>query len=92
MADNQKEYEEFFQISAFWSWVILIAFCALIMSWGMFVEMMVKTQPPHWDFGQLPDTPSESIYSTLQPPADVNIPYQMQYIPDAQFPPGKIKQ
>ena len=92
MNKNHKEYEEFTQISAFWSWVFLIAFCALILGWGMFVEMMVMGQPPHWDFGQLPDTPSQSIYSTSPAPADVNIPYQIQRIPDAQLPPGEIKQ
>ena len=92
MDNNRKEYEEFVQISTFWSWIFLIAFCVLILSWGMFVEMMVKTQPPHWDFGQLPDTPGESIYSTSSAPADVNIPYQIRRIPDAQLPPGGLKQ
>lgn len=90
--NNKKEYEEFVQISSLWSWVILIAFCALILGWGMFVEMMIMDRPSQWDFGQLPDTPGESAYSTAAPPSDVNIPYQIQRIPDAQLPPGKIKQ
>lgn len=90
--NNKKEYEEFVQISSFASWVILIAFCALIMSWGMFVEMMIMDRPAQWDFGQLPDTPSESVYSTSVPPPEVNVPFQIQRIPDAQLPPGEIKQ
>ncbi len=90
--NKQKEYEEFVRISGFWSWVILIAFCALILGWGMYVEMMIPEKPRQWDFGQLPDTPSISDYSTNAPPSDVNIPYQIQRIPDAQLPPGKITQ
>ncbi len=92
MNENRKEYEESFQISKLSSWIFLILFCSIILGWGMFVEMMVMTEEPHWDFGQLPDTPGESIYSTLLPPLDVNVPYQIQHIPDAQFPPGEIKQ
>jgi hypothetical protein len=89
---RRKEYEEETIISSFWSWVILIIFCAIIMGWGMFVEMIVGVQPPHWDFGVLPDTPSQSVYSTVSPPSDVNVPYQIHRIPDANLPPGEIKQ
>jgi hypothetical protein len=92
MNSPRKEYEELTIISSFWSWVALIVFSASIMCWGMFVEMMVEVGPPHWDFGVLPDTPSESVYSTALPPADVNIPYQFHRIPDANLPPGEIKQ
>ena len=92
MNSRRKEYEEETIISSFWSWVILIAFCAVIMGWGMFVEMIVEAGPPHWDFGVLPDTPSQSAYSTALPPPDVNVPYQIHRIPDAQLPPGEIKQ
>jgi hypothetical protein len=92
MNGQQKEYEEQTIISPVVGWVILILFAALIMSWGMFVEMIVSTQPAHWDFGVLPDTPSQSQYSTAFPPADVNVPYQIHRIPDAQLPPGEIKQ
>jgi hypothetical protein len=92
MSDLRKEYEEQTIISSFWSWVILIVFCAIIMGWGMFVEMIVGEQPSHWDFGILPDTPSQSVYSTVSPPSDVNVPYQIHRIPDANLPPGEIKQ
>ena len=92
MNSPRKEYEELTIISSFWSWVILIVFCAIIMGWGMFVEMMVGVAAPHWDFGVLPDTPSQSVYSTALPPSDVNIPYQIHRIPDANLPPGEIKQ
>ena len=92
MNGKQKEYEEFTLISSFRSWVILIAFSALILGWGMFVEMMIEERPPQWDFGALPDTPSQSAYSTVLPPSEVNVPYQMPRIPDAQLPEGEIKQ
>jgi hypothetical protein len=88
----QKEYEELTIISSFWSWVILIVFAALILGWGMFAEMIVTTAPSQWDFGVLPDAPSQSAYSTSLPPADVNVPYQIHRIPDAQLPEGEIKQ
>jgi hypothetical protein len=90
MKKTCKEYEELTLISSFWSWVILILFTALILSWGMFVEMMVGVSPPQWDFGVLPDAPSQSAYSTSLPPSDVNVPYQIHRIPDAQLPPGQI--
>jgi hypothetical protein len=93
MNGNHKEYEELTHVSSFWSWVFLIVFSAIILGWGMFVEKMVTTAPPQWDFGVLPDTPSQSVYSTILPPVEeVNIPYQMTRIPDANLPPGEIKQ
>ena len=92
MNGKQKEYEEQTLIPSLASWAILIVATALIMSWGMFVEMIVGVQPPHWDFGVLPDTPSQSQYSTALPPSDVNVPYQIHRIPDANLPPGEIKQ
>jgi hypothetical protein len=104
MNGTQKEYEEQTIISSVASWIILIVFPIIILSWGMFVKMIVATGPAHWDFGILPDTPSQSIYSTAEPPKNVRmptfysipqqpgIPYQIQRIPDAQLPPGEIKQ
>ena len=92
MTGTQKEYEEQTFISSPAGWIILIVFTALIMAWGMFVEMLVTTQPAQWDFGVLPDTPSQSQYSTALAPPDVNVPYQIQRIPDAKLPPGEIKQ
>jgi hypothetical protein len=89
---KQKEYEEMTFISGHASWIILIIFSAIILSWGMFAEMIVAVAPPHWDFGQLTDTPGQSVYSTAGPPADVNVPYQIHRIPDANLPPGEIKQ
>jgi hypothetical protein len=83
---NKKEYEEFTVISSFWSWVLLIAFSIIIMSWGMFIKMMVgKEQPRTWDFGALPDVPAQSSYSTVKPPVEVNVPLQIQRLPEAYY-------
>jgi hypothetical protein len=84
--NQKKEYEEFTVISPLWSWAFLIAFTALIMGWGMFVEMMVgQEQPRTWDFGVLPDVPAQSAYSTVKPPVEVNVPLQIQRLPEAQY-------
>ena len=74
MNGMRKEYEEQTIISSFWSWVILIVFPITILGWGMFVEMIVSVGPSRWDFGALPDTPSQSVYSTASPPSDVQCP------------------
>jgi hypothetical protein len=92
MNGPQKEYEEQTIISSVTSWVILIVFPIIILSWGMFVEMIVMVGPSYWDFGVLPDTPAQSQYSTAFPPPDINVPYQIHRLPDAQLPPGEIKQ
>jgi hypothetical protein len=84
--NQQKEYEEFTVISTFWSWVLLIAFSILIMSWGMFIKMMVgREQPRTWDFGTLPDVPAQSPYSSVKPPVEVNTPLQIQRLPEAYY-------
>jgi len=88
--DQQKEYEEFTIVSPTWSWAFLIAFTALIMCWGMFVEMMAgEDQPRTWDFGVLPDVPSQSVYSTVAQPNDVNVPLQIKPLPEAMWDKNK---
>lgn len=82
----EKKYEEFTLISSFWSWVILIIFSATIMGWGMFVHMMVDREVPRqWDFGQYPDVPAESEYSTVPAPNNVNVPLQIERLPEAYY-------
>jgi len=89
---KDKEYEEMTFISSLASWIILIAFSAIILGWGMFAEMIVAVAPPQWNFGQLPDTPGQSIYSTAEPNENIGVPYQIHRIPNANLPPGEIKQ
>ncbi len=87
MNSTHKEYEELTIISSITSWIILIVFPIIILSWGMFAEMIIPDIQPQWDFGVLPDTPSQSDYSTALSPSDINVPKQIQRIPDAQLPP-----
>jgi hypothetical protein len=67
-----------------WSWVILIAFCALIIAWGFVNFRLVQDAPRHWDFGALPAAPSQSIYSTMPTPQPTTLPRQIVPLPEAQ--------
>jgi hypothetical protein len=60
-------YDEYKVPSQFWGWVLLILFAAAIVSYGMWLMMVVPDAPRFWDHGQKPDTPAESVYSTYQP-------------------------
>lgn len=66
-------------------WIIVIALSACIIGWGLMVHDLVKDSPRHFDFGQLPDAPSESVYTTSsgqqQPP-----PRQIVPLPEAGEP------
>ncbi len=63
-----QNYEENRPVRPAWSWVILILFCAAIVGWGLLNYATIKDRPRAWDFGQLKDTPAESIVSTRRPP------------------------
>jgi hypothetical protein len=62
-----RQYEENRRISAGWGWAIIIVLCAAVLGWGYFRFRAVPDAPRHWDFGELPDAPGQSIYSTSQP-------------------------
>jgi hypothetical protein len=48
-------------------WVIILLASAAIVGWGLLIHAAVKERPREWNFGSLPDTPGESIYSTVAP-------------------------
>jgi hypothetical protein len=58
--------EEHHDWSTFKSWLFIIA-----LSFSLFITMsvlmMIEEQPRQWDFGTIPFTPSESVYSTSVP-------------------------
>ena len=84
MADKRK-YEEDRELPSPWEWVIIIVFSASIVGFGLLVYYTVEDGPRYWDFGQLPDTPAESIYSTEQPkPADGKLQRQLPKLPETQ--------
>jgi len=78
-----KEYEESREMSPGLSWAIIVMLCVLILAWGFVNWALVKDQPRKWDFGALPDAPSESIYSTGQAPELAAPPRQIQPLPEA---------
>jgi len=65
----EKKYEEHQELPSPWEWVIITVFSASIMGFGWMVYLLVDEAPRYWDFGQLPDAPAESIYSTSRPSA-----------------------
>ena len=79
-----KWYVEEHELSAPWGWLIIILFSAAIMGYGWLVYCIIPDAPRRWDFGQLPDTPAESIYSTEEPRASTPPRRQLLRLPEAQ--------
>ena len=67
-----------------WSWIVIILVAALVVAWGLVAFMLVRDVPRTWHRGALPDTPSESIYSTSPAPDAANPPPQIQPLPEAK--------
>ena len=81
--EEKRWYDEEHEISSIWSWVIVIVFSASIMGFGWLVYTLVPDAPRYWDFGQLPDTPAESIYSTDVPKGAAKPQRQIMKLPEA---------
>ena len=62
------QHEEHHEIRPFWSWIIVVAFCVVIILWGLLNWRLIPDPPRRWDMGALRDVPSQSIYSTANPP------------------------
>ncbi len=82
--ENKKWYDEEQELPSPWEWVIIIVFSASIMGYGWLVYTLVPDAPRQWDFGQLPDTPAEYIYSTDEPDPSKQPPRQITRLPEAQ--------
>ena len=87
------EHEEHREIPQALSWALLVLLTACVVSWCMFIMMMVEDRPREWDFGALQDVPAQSVYSTQSgrastpgtPPFDPkNPPQQMPKLPEAK--------
>jgi len=78
------EDEEKHEISLGWSWFLVAALSGLIVAWGVFCYVFVKDGPRRWSFGALPDTPSQSIYSSEQAPERASPPRQVAPLPEAR--------
>lgn len=68
-------------------WVILMVLSATLIGWGLATYALVPEGPRQFDFGQLPDAPGESEYTTASgqrhPP-----PPQIVPLPEAATQPG----
>ncbi len=85
MNDHEEEHE----LPRIMSWILVILLATAVVSWCMFIMMMVKDGPRTWDFGALPDVPAESIYSTMPAPPAVDLketPLQFPKLPEARAP------
>ena len=78
------EEEEKREVSAGWSWLMVMALASLIIAWGAFCFLLVRDGPRQWDFGALTDTPSQSIYSSEQTPEKAAPPPQVAPLPEAR--------
>ena len=78
-----ERYEEYTELSSRVSWIVLILFSLFILGWGMLLMCMVMDAPRAWDFGILPDTPGESIYSTVSVAGAKRPVIQVAPLPDA---------
>lgn len=86
----EQKYEEFKTTNSFWSWIILVMLCLAILGWGLANYFLISTPKRDWDYGALPDTPAQSIYSTVKPSESVNPPRQIVPLPevDSSTQPG----
>lgn len=82
--EERHRYEEKQQLPSPWEWVLLVAFSAAIMGFGWLVYLLVQDAPRRWDFGQLPDAPAESVYSTEQPRKERKPGRQVLTLPEAR--------
>lgn len=80
-----EKYEEYKVVTPFWGWVILVAFSIVVLGWGMLLMFIIPDTPRKWDFGTVPDTPAESVYSTAPRPRDVNVPRQIEQVPGSSW-------
>jgi hypothetical protein len=75
--------EENGELSSFWSWIIMVAVCIVIVGWGIFNYLSIPDQARKWDIGALRDVPGQSIYSTAAPKVnESSVPIQVQPLPE----------
>ena len=91
--EERPLYDEHQELPSPWEWIIVIALSASLMGFGWLVYLVVPDGPRFWDFGQLPDAPAESIYSTEQPDLSRKPQQQIWRLPEAQpNPPAPAEQ
>lgn len=79
----QVEAEEFRKIKPWRFWAILIAVAISTIGWGLLNYVFIQDISRGWDYGTLPDAPSESIYSSSRPGSQVDPQPQIAPLPEA---------
>lgn len=79
-------YEEYTLGGPLVGWVAVLGISFAVLALGMFLHTMIGDPPRTWDFGALPDTPGESVYSTLEPEVRELAPLENDVVP-RQLPP-----
>ena len=79
-----KEYEEKHELGSIWSWALVVILCAVIIAWGFTIHALVRGAPRQWDYGTLPDAPSQSVYSSEEAPEKAIPPLQVAPLPEAK--------
>lgn len=82
---RKKWFDEERVLPSPWEWIVIILFSAAIAGFGLLVYRLVPDGPRYWDFGQLPDAPAESIYSTEEPRRAAKVKRQLPMLPEAQL-------
>jgi hypothetical protein len=79
---EKRWFDEHRELPSPWEWIIIVLFAAAIVGYGLVVYHLVDDAPRAWNFGQLPDTPAESIYSTDEPAGKAQ--RQLPKLPEAR--------
>ncbi len=65
-------------------WRIVILICAALLAWGAIQYAIIPDTARRWDFGALPDAPSQSVYTASQPANPQGAPPQIEPLPEAR--------
>lgn len=86
------EAEEFRKIRPLWVWTGIVVLSVSLVGWGLLNYALIEDRQREWDFGQLPDTPAESVYSSRVPTQPANAPTQVPRLPGATTLPADTPQ
>ncbi len=86
----QYQLEEYKAARPIWGWIIVIVLAILTLSWGMITHMAGPDVQRQWDFGQVPDAPGQSPFSTVSPPRERTAPPQIELPIERDPAPGAV--
>lgn len=66
-----------------WTWVVILALCAVLLAWGLLNYVLIRDEPRRFDLNTLPDVPGQSIYSSEPAPKQPVVPSQVAPLPEA---------